>query len=283
MIKGKSSSKNGKKVRSIALVLLFVLLFASTFSIFSSTNTKSSNKESAKSNPLEGKYVSFLGDSITTYEDYNNNTSYNTTIGGNSVWYNSSKLTVEDTYWYMAMTELDMKLCVNNSWSGSEVTTGTGQASGTRCQNLHNNVDNVTPDIIVVYIGINDYLRNNTLGSFDGIDSIYNSSTGEYIGNMDEFSDAYATMVHKIKKAYPKADIYLCTLQQYDNTGVPAWNQVINSISRTFGCTVVDFYNKAGITVGNKTLYTFDGLHPNANGMKEMARVLTDRISKNYD
>ena len=48
------------------------------------------------------KYISFMGDSISTYEGWSNGTSYNSTIGGNKVWYpnnnyNGANLTVDQT------------------------------------------------------------------------------------------------------------------------------------------------------------------------------------------
>ena len=81
-------------------------------------------------NNLKGKKISILGDSVSTYTDYSNNIKYNTTIGNNSVYYNNYKedrhpvhmsLTLEDTWWMQVIEELDLQLCVNNSWSGSRI------------------------------------------------------------------------------------------------------------------------------------------------------------------
>ena len=234
---------------------------------------------------IEGKYISFMGDSITTYQGWNNKTSHNTTIGANAVWYTSDKLeSVNDTWWKKTVDDLGLKLCVNNSWSGSRVTTTSSATSAscmTRAQNLHNDKKNITPDIIVVYIGINDFNNGVALGNFDGVNDIYDFASNTYKGDLTEFADAYATMVHKMQKAYPEADIYLCTLAQY-NTSLVSWNDVIKEIASAFGCEVVDFYRDTAITAINKATYTLDNLHPNKSGMDEMYKCLKANLEKNY-
>lgn len=276
------------KIISIAWVVLFAFIFVSVLGVFASSVSEHRKTETSTRETLEGKYISFMGDSITTYQGWNNNTSYNTTIGSNAVWYTSDKLSsVNDTWWKKTVDNLDLKLCVNNSWSGSRVTSTTSSTTSAACmnraKNLHNNVKDITPDIIVVYIGINDYRGGVTLGTFDGVDSIYNASTKTYTGNLTEFADAYATMVHKMQKAYPEADIYLCTLDQY-NTELVSWNAVIKQIANAFDCNVVDFYNKTPINSSNLATYMVDGyLHPNATGMNEMYKVLKQSLEKNYD
>lgn len=270
---------SSKKILSIVLI---VFLCISVLSVF---GKKPSNKKVDTTQTIEGKYISFLGDSITTYENYSNNSYYNSFIGSQNTYYSKANFNVDNTYWMKTIANLGVKLCVNNSEAGRMVTLN---RSDIKCacedvaQNLHNDRRKITPDIIVVYIGINDYRNGVKLGTFDGINSIYDTSTKTYIGNQTEFADAYATMVHKMKSAYPKADIYLCTLEQY-NTEIESWNTVIKNIASAFGCDIVDFYNRTSIDSSNLTNYTLDSLHPNVNGMKEMARVLTERISKNYD
>ena len=152
----------------------------------------------------------------------------------------------------------------------------------TRTQNLHNDNKNIYPDIIVIYIGINDFNAKATLGSFNGVNSIYDASSKTYIGDYNVFADAYAMMVHKIKTAYPDADIYICTLEQYNNTDIPLWNNVITKIARAFDCNIVDFYNDTAITTSNKATYTLDNLHPNKSGMDEMYKCLKTSLEKNY-
>ena len=81
--------------------------------------------ETAVDNPFRGKTISILGDSISTYAGVSNNTAYNSTIGKNAVYYRADgstlKVCLSDTWWQQAIDALDMKLLVNNSWSGSTV------------------------------------------------------------------------------------------------------------------------------------------------------------------
>lgn len=282
--------KKSVKIISTTWVVLVAFICVTFLGIFADSLLFKKDGNSAQTDvkeTLSGKYISFIGDSITTYQGWNNNTTYNSTIGSNAIWYSTNKLSnVNSTWWKKSIDNLDLKLCVNNSWSGSQVTITQGESASacmTRSQNLHNDKKNITPDIIVVYIGINDYNRGITLGSFDGISDIYDYSTKQYIGNLSEFADAYATMVHKITRAYPNADIYLCTLDQYNDTGIPSWNKVIKQIAEAFDCNIVDFYNDTPMNTSNKSSYTIDGLHPNASGMNEMYKVLKKSLEKNYD
>ena len=64
---------------------------------------------------FKGKKLSILGDSISTYEGVSNDSSANSTIGGNAVYYtenNDYGVVREDTWWQQAIDMLDMELCV---------------------------------------------------------------------------------------------------------------------------------------------------------------------------
>ena len=229
---------------------------------------------------LEGKYISFLGDSITTYDEWSNNGEYSLAIWYNAVYYTPVTLPdVSLTWWKQTVDKLKLNLCVNNSWSGCTVS---GLDSSCvwykRATNLHNN-DGVKPDIICIYAGINDFGRGIPLGSFDDISEIYDEQQDDYVGNYTEFAPSYAMAVHKIKKAYKNAEIYLCNLANY-NPRIRAWNEVINKIASTFDCRVVDFFNKLPLNPDNLENYTLDYLHPNEKGMEEMSKVLISAILK---
>lgn len=273
-----------KSIRSLILPLLYLcLLFgACAFVLTSKTSFSDLIKE-----PIQDKKISFIGDSITTYEGWSNNTKYNSTIGSNAVWYNSTKLSsVNQTYWKQTIDEFDLDLTVNNAWSGSRVTgTSSSAACQTRATQLHN-VDKENPDIIVVYIGINDFDGGVSVGDYSSVKDIYNSSTKTYTGDVSVFSIAYATMVHKIVNKYEEADVYLCTLLPNDrNTDydtLKVYNSYIKKIGKAFNCNIVDFYNDSGITKDNFTNYCIDGLHPNVSGHKKMASCLQEKLLENY-
>jgi hypothetical protein len=78
-------------------------------------------EEASSANSLEGKTLSILGDSISTYQGISNNADYNATLSGGAIYYNPGTLGVyqPDTWWQQTIDALGMKLCVNNSWSGS--------------------------------------------------------------------------------------------------------------------------------------------------------------------
>ncbi len=242
--------------------------------------------ETETSSGVEGKSVAFLGDSITTFEGYSNNTAYNSTIGGNAVFYNSSKLNVNDSYWKRTVDDLGFELIVNNAWSGSQCTgTGTSAACNTRATQLHNNSGD-EPDIVVVYIGINDFDRGVKVGAYNNVNDVYDSTTDSYVGDRTKFAQAYATMIHKIKRRYPNADIYVCNLLpnnvNKDYETLNTYNVYIEKIANEFGCTLVDFYNDSGIDQSNFTAYTLEGLHPNSTGHAMMAECLKNAILGNY-
>lgn len=160
-------------------------------------------EDTALRSALKGKKLSILGDSISTYVDYCNNTSYNSTIGGNCVFYSPNRsdrpdlkdIAVTDTYWMQLIDEYDMELCVNNSSSGSRVI-GMGNVSGstrdqaydTRACQLHNDHTGEQPDIISIYIGFNDHgaaapQGRITTGSYEAVnfDTLITVQDGKYV------------------------------------------------------------------------------------------------------
>lgn len=117
-------------------------------------------QEWQRNNRFFGKRVSILGDSISTFEGYNPQ--------GFNLFYNEEKkqqsgvVNVCDTWWQMLIDFLGAELLVNNSWSGSRVTKLPGNndlfpsgCSDERTNGLHLGV--MKPDVILVYIGTNDW------------------------------------------------------------------------------------------------------------------------------
>lgn len=220
-------------------------------------------------NDLIGKNISILGDSISTYVGY--------VPTGNEVFYNGSNGEITDvslTWWQSLITSLGLNLCLNNSWSGSRVTTTGGDESAgcmSRCENLHN--DTTNPDIIMVYIGINDFNNNVQIGSYNGSQSFPTTTT--------TFREAYAIMLNKILTKYVNAKVYVCTLPYCDrNTDenefpekngngvtLAEWNNAIRELADLFGVDIIEF-SKCGITFQNRKTFLFDELHPNPLGMK---------------
>lgn len=202
--------------------------------------------------------VSFLGDSITTFAGYSNNEVYQPTLAANPTWYTTEKMSVRDTWWYGVTERMGWMLCVNNSYSGGRVTHP--YSYETRARNLHL-ASGETPDVILVYYGINDYNNNVSLS---------------------EFSAAYDQMIAAMRETYPQAQILCCTLNpiictdngrntslEQNGAGVAltAFNTAILLAADRNGAEIIDFYTQIGDRVYQNT---YDRIHPNAEGMALM-------------
>lgn len=238
-----------------------------------------------------GKYFSVLGDSISTFAGY--------VPSGNGVWYNGNNngvSSVNDIWWKKLTDALEASLLVNDAWSGSRVTTTDGDASAgcmARCTRLHSG--NVNPDVIIVYLGINDFNNGVALGTYDG--------TGDFPTVTTTFREAYAIMLNRILANYPKAELWVCTLPYCERTGenlfpesnsngdlLATWNGAIRELADLFGVKVLE-HAKCGLTYQNMDLYmgdhsAGDGLHPNAAGHSLIAnnaiRQMDSLVRKRY-
>ena len=220
-----------------------------------------SNIRNALNSTYKTKKLSILGDSVSTFSGY--------IPEGNETYYPSGTVTsVSDTWWYKLYTALGMVLDTNNSWSGSRVTTTAGETSAgcmTRCQSLGTN-----PDVIIVWMGINDFNNEVALGTYDGTTSLPEVTT--------TFREAYAIMLNKILTSYPCAEVWVCTLPQCERNGESGFpevngngvalldfNKAILELADAFGVKVLD-HNKCGLTYQNMPTYNPDNLHPNKYG-----------------
>lgn len=265
---------------------------------------------------LKGKAVSFLGDSITTFEGW--------IPSDYGVYYTKEKqeasgiTDVERTWWRQVLNATGMKLCVNASWTGSSVSSSrTTNSEGLSNDNTYAKMgcstkriadltagggrpsevaDGTKPDIIVVMIGINDFGDNVPVGNWAG-----EALPSE--GSFNTFSEPYALMVSKIMTAYPNAELFLCTLPETpgrsnwddtagfpvnQNTGVTLkeYNDRIRLIAEVFGCNLIDMH-ACGINYFNGSKYLYDQLHPNNSGANLLARRaiadITARSIYNYE
>lgn len=218
----------------------------------------------------KGKTLSILGDSISTFAGY--------IPSGNANYYTGSNCgvsSVNDTWWMKLINALGMTLKLNNSWSGSRVTTTNGDAGAgcmARCQNLGTN-----PNVIIVFMGINDFNNEVPLGTYDGNGTFPTATT--------TFREAYAIMLNKIMTAYPRTEIWCATLpacERNGETGAPEingnnvllddFNKAIRNLAQVFGAKVLE-HAQCGLTYQNMNIYmgdwndsTMNALHPNASG-----------------
>ena len=229
---------------------------------------------------LEGKTLSILGDSISTYSGISNDaTNTNNTIGSNAVYYPKADIdSANETWWKQTADYTGMSVLVNNSWSGSRVLNNNGAAYLERCVQLHDNTGSNTgtnPDVIAVYIGINDFNAGINCGEFGELADVYTEENG-YI-TPQSFAEAYAIMIHKMTERYADSKIFIFTLPANGTNKYTAllddYNAEIRKIAEYFDCYLVDIAAIEGYEYAD---YTNDGLHPNEAGMD----LITDYFAR---
>lgn len=226
------------------------------------------------------KNFSILGDSISTLEGYNPH--------GYNIFYDKVKqkqagvLTWEDTWWGMVIKHFSGKLLVNNSWSGSRVAAIPGSkeifpsaCSEERTAGLHSTSQSgirTDPDIIIIYIGTNDWGFGTPLKSEPGVQG---------------FAEAYQKMLAAIHINYPNAEIWCCSLMPtcmqskddfvfpyyYGGIHMKEYNNIIKK------CVKSNHKNHVNIcymdTYKHSVPYdSIDGSHPTAAGMKTIADLI---------
>lgn len=225
-----------------------------------------------------GKKVSILGDSISTFVGYipsGQSSEYNGT--------NYNGLKVTDTWWMKVISALGMELLVNNSWSGTCVTTVRDSVKGANSNAMYRaDLLGTAPDVIIFYMGINDFCFEAPFGTYDGTAPVPTTGT--------DFSSAYAITLDKMMNAYKTSEIWCATLPQCERNGtigapeindsgvaLADYNARIKRLAMTFGAKVLDFA-QSGLTYENMSVYMGDwegsterGLHPNADGMSILA------------
>ena len=254
--------------------------------------------------PLKGKYLSILGDSITTWDGWSNVAPSSTS---SAVYYplqtvKNSMTTVDQTYWKKLVDRTGMNLLVNNAWSGSTVSKfWSGYIVDTendRCNQLHKN--GINPDYILINMGTNDFDHmgktiNRVSPTGSGTTAYYGpQGMGKWDGRAGQkvpdltsspntFREAYAVMLGRLKKNYPLAKIFCCTVpcgevstnqspgfDEVNKVGVSLaeFNDAIREIAAAFGCKVVELA-LCGMNYYTLSNFYSDGsLHPNEAGME---------------
>ena len=117
---------------------------------------------------LQNATVSFIGDSISTF--YSTDSSINSLYGGTNQFYypiySVTVKTVDKTWWYQTYTQLNLKLGVNNSWSGSAAY-GSGNSAGMSEARLKTLGDNGTPNLVIIFLGTNDNVNGHSVENLE--------------------------------------------------------------------------------------------------------------------
>ena len=212
---------------------------------------------------LKGKRLSILGDSISTYEGFSNNRKNNATTYTNKVFY-KSQFPPELTYWMRVMTDLGLTLCVNNSYSGGNLSGRDDETSGlNRAKELARD-EGATPDLIILFMGLNDLGRNVPI---------------------DIFASDYLKTLELLNQHYPSAKICCVNLPDRDpylKARATLFNKAIESAVNIAGENffIADLFTSR---LNNDFYYdnTVDGLHPDQDGMRLIAEVIEDTIKQN--
>lgn len=257
-----------------------------------------------------GKYVSILGDSISTWLGTSDNAATQATLAGNGSYYgeHNGRLTAMDTTWWgRLIRDTEMQLCVNNSCSGASVY---GVAGGKqnheisaieRCTSLHTK-DGKQPDLILFYMGTNDpnkpsgdlyNLLKNSIGKdrkevvgawFEGVLKATNNGTDCRVGaTYTTFDQAYALTIWKMKQTYANADVLCMSLmlnKAWQADKVSQYNICIQAIAEYFGGTYLDLYGQTDMSQTNMHAYTVDAnlIHPNAAGHYQITKALLSKL-----
>ena len=209
---------------------------------------------------LKGKNISILGDSISTYRGASNDASSNATIASNPYFY-MEPFPIEATYWMRLIESLDMNLCVNNSWSGGNLSGINDSNSGVNRAKHLSRENGENPNLIIVFMGLNDLGR--------GVDAFM-------------FASDYERTLDIIKSTYPDASVCCVNLPDRDirlKKRAELFNNLIDEAVSKAGDNffVADIFHSR---LNNDFYYmnTVDGLHPDEDGMSIIAEIIETAI-----
>jgi lysophospholipase L1-like esterase len=119
-------------------------------------------------------------------------------------------------------------------------------------------VISLSPDVVIIGAGTNDWLYSSPIGTIDATDTAY-------------FYGAYNYIINQLLSNIVNVRIQLWTpIQRLDsNSNYRSQNLYVSAIKnliRKYNLSLVDQFNESGIRYQNITPFTRDGTHPNAAG-----------------
>ncbi len=205
------------------------------------------------------KSVSILGDSYSTFENF-------VEPKGNALWYftkSNPDLTdvkdVKQTWWHQFISQNDLRLEKNNSFSGSTICNTGYNKEDYSDRSFITRMDNLgSPDMIFIFGATNDSWANAPIGEF-----VWSDWTEE---QLKSFRPALTYMLSHMVDRYPntellyivndglKPEITYSIIEACNHYGVPYLQ--LNEIDKTAG-------------------------HPNVRGMKQIADQLNAALKTN--
>ena len=209
------------------------------------------------------KTLSILGDSVSTYKGISNDTSAHPTLFYNPFFYKPS-FPKEKTYWWRVMEHFGLTLCVNNSWSGGNLSGRDNPDTGVNRAAYLTKADGTAPDLIIVFMGINDLGRGVPLSIF---------------------AEDYRRALLTVRDKHPNAKVCCVNLpDRYEDfkARTEQFNDAIAAAAEEAGENffVADLFHSR---LNNDFYYinTVDGLHPDEDGMKVIAEVVIEAVKNN--
>lgn len=253
-------------------------------------NTSSSGGFNFINVKFNGKKCAIVGDSISSYTG--------TSPSGYANYYPSGNVNDLSLMWWSIVCNTLGMTPINCSWSGSRVTGAPkGSSASPACSDMR--ISDMgrsgAPDIIIFFIGCNDWGNEVGIGSWNVDSAIIDDSSYTPSQSVSTFREAYSLMLNKTQKTYPNAKVYCCTIlddaKRDHAAGYPStndngvstytWNQAIKQIADAVGVSVIDMHS-CGLNYANIANYVVDeGLHPNKEGHALMAeKVISQLISE---
>jgi len=259
---------------------------------------------------LKGKKVTVVGDSISTWDLNENGTGYYPVKSNDAT--NKLNIKRSDTWWQQVLDNYQMELLDNKASGGATAGNGT-YVQTVSTYNSKLNVCNsttalsrqgVNPDIILLYIGVNDLSRGtvvikegddiNSQAFYDMIPSLYTEYNEKYAGTgndfgmelarslgLDTYARAYAYILYSIKLNYPNADLICVNLPEITSRA-SQYNAVIDTVAEYYGYPVVDLHSAFVNAGGKYGDYCCDGLHPNEYGFDIMSNAVIAKMDELY-
>lgn len=260
-------------------------------------------KLKAVAQAYDGKYLSMMGDSISSFKGVTNNTNYNGALYNNRCYYTTAQMNDHtQMYWGRLADECNMEICVPNGWSSSRVYGGgsgdpdVDEANASKADNmlvrsttLQNN-QGQKPDVILLYMGVNDVGHTNTWSDlYDrlaargnktmaqiveewlvGVHETYNNNKSQIVPGKTykSWEASYALSLERMKFNYPDAEIYMINLTRTHNTTrtqelLDKANTCLAALADYYGATIVD-QAKSEVNYENCHLYGADEANPTA-------------------
>ena len=202
-------------------------------------------------------YVHYIGDSITyACPGYAEGSALNLGVDFSIVAQCGMSL-VDGWGWYGPHPEAPFRRGMESTYFGLEFGDESATLTPYKFEYLR------TPDIIVIFLGTNDYL---------------NSPQEKADGNIDTFAQRYLTFVKKLRALYPKAPILMLQGLSDMYCRVEAINVAYDLINSQVENVTLIPSNEWGVKISD------DGTHPAPEGYAHMcdcmAKVLDEQIKK---